>query len=241
MTSRRDLDVLAEAGRAAVRAAQDDLLLFMASIDVDNRAVAQAALHEFLPALIAQYGDVAATAAAEWYENVRAAQIGGSYFAQLGASASERSVQAAVGYAVAASDPAEIPSRLLASAQRLVMFSQRATVGLNAASDPRRPRFARVPTGAVTCAFCLLTASRGFEYGTRQAAGDSGSGFGSDYHSDCDCQVVADFDGSGVEGYDPDSMYDFYLRARERAGSGDTSSILAAMRELGGVSDAHAH
>lgn len=241
MTSRSDLLELAAAGRGAVRLAQDDLLAFMSRLDLDDRVALQAALHEFLPALIAQYGDIAATAAAEWYEATRAAQIGGAYAAQLGATAPNSAVHASVGYAVAAADPAEIPSRLLASAQRLVMFSQRSTVGLNAVSDPRRPRFARVPTGATTCAFCLLVSSRGFEYGTRQAAGDSGSGFGSDYHSDCDCQIVADFDGTGVEGYDPDAMYDFYLRARDRAGSGDMSSILAAMRELGGVSDAHQH
>lgn len=36
----------------------------------------------------------------------------------------------------------------------------------NAARDPLKPRFARVPGGGETCKFCLMLASRGFVYHT---------------------------------------------------------------------------
>ena len=244
MTSRRDLDVLAEAGREAVRLAQEDLLLFMSRIDLDDRVVAQAALHEFLPALVSRYGDMAATAAAEWYEAIRAAQLGGSFYATLGASASERAIHSAVGYAVAAADPAQVPSRLLGSLQRLVTYSERTTIGYNASRDRARPRFARVPQGAKTCAWCSMLASRGFDYGSRQSAGDQGRGVGDDFHDDCDCRIVPEWgDEGGLEGYDPDRYLNMYEAARDAPGPGDPASVASRMRAMfpDEFTDGHVH
>lgn len=67
-------------------------------------------------------------------------------------------------------------------------------------------RWARVPTGPETCGFCLMLASRGFVYGSERTAGALDH-----YHRGCDCAVVPGFDGlTGVEGYDPDALYDAY-------------------------------
>lgn len=75
-------------------------------------------------------------------------------------------------------------------------------------------RYARVPAGAETCGFCLMLASRGFVYHTRETAGEMNH-----YHRSCDCKVVAGFDGlTGVEGYDPGALYDLYSEARSRLG-----------------------
>ena len=41
----------------------------------------------------------------------------------------------------------------------------------NGANDTRHPKFARVPTGAETCDFCLMLASRGFVYSSKMSAG----------------------------------------------------------------------
>lgn len=41
----------------------------------------------------------------------------------------------------------------------------------NGRRDPRRPKFARVPTGDETCDFCLMLASRGFVYTSEATAG----------------------------------------------------------------------
>ncbi|MDD7583844.1 MAG: hypothetical protein PUJ78_03265 [Coriobacteriaceae bacterium] len=64
-------------------------------------------------------------------------------------------------------------------------------------------RFARVPTGRETCAFCFMLATRGAVYHTRASAGEMGQ-----CHSRCDCKIVPGFDGDHkfdelVEGWRP--------------------------------------
>ena len=50
-------------------------------------------------------------------------------------------------------------------------------------------RFARVPTGLETCAFCLMLASRGAVYHTRKTASEWRH-----FHRGCDCKVVPSFE-----------------------------------------------
>lgn len=89
-------------------------------------------------------------------------------------------------------------------------------------------RYARVPTGKETCGFCLMLASRGFDYTSRKAAGDMGFAFNR-FHDRCDCRVVAGDELTTVEGYDPDWLYDVYLDARSTI---DPASI---RREMAGL------
>lgn len=76
----------------------------------------------------------------------------------------------------------------------------------NARRDPKKPRWARVPTGFETCTFCIMLASRGFVYHTEETASHA--------HAHCDCRVVPSWDTKAaiVEGYDPD----YYLRIWQR-------------------------
>lgn len=64
-------------------------------------------------------------------------------------------------------------------------------------------RYARVPSGAETCMFCIMVASRGFAYRSASSAG----GDGHKYHAHCDCVAVPGRIGDDVEGYDPDELY----------------------------------
>jgi hypothetical protein len=68
-------------------------------------------------------------------------------------------------------------------------------------------RFARVPTGAETCAFCYMLATRGAVYWTRRTAGEM-----SQFHHHCDCKIVPGFNSDKyaelVEGWKPDKAYD---------------------------------
>ena len=89
-------------------------------------------------------------------------------------------------------------------------------------------RYARVPTGKETCGFCLMLASRGFDYTSRKAAGDMGFAFNR-FHDRCDCRVVAGDELTTVEGYDPDWLYDVYLDARSTI---DPASIRRDMAGL---------
>lgn len=68
-------------------------------------------------------------------------------------------------------------------------------------------RFARVPTGFETCAFCLMLASRGAVYRTRKSAGEW-----KHFRRGCDCKVVPSFgrdpDAEPVEGVRPRELYE---------------------------------
>lgn len=191
------------------------------------------ALLEIVPVLVRSYGDLAATAAAEWYEEVRAASLGGSFAARVSSGVDAARVEGSVRYAAGhlfTDDPQQTLSTLNGAIQRHILYSGRDTVRQNIGYDPRKPRWARVPTGAKTCAFCTLMASRGFIYHSQITAG-----LGNDYHDDCDCQEVVDFDAEGahIDGYDPEAMYEQYLAARAASGERpSTSTILSNMREM---------
>jgi len=88
------------------------------------------------------------------------------------------------------------------------------TVIENGRRDGRKPKYARVPTGAETCDYCLMLASRGYVYATQVGASHT--------HAGCDCRVVPSWGGATVEGYDPDEIYDRWqeaidAKAKERA------------------------
>lgn len=72
-----------------------------------------------------------------------------------------------------------------------------------------RMRFARVPSGP-SCGFCIMLASRGFVYASRESAGEM-----SRWHNGCDCRLVEGYDGMRVEGYDPDGLYERYKACRD--------------------------
>lgn len=79
----------------------------------------------------------------------------------------------------------------------------------NARRDPRKPRWARVPTGPETCEFCIMLASRGFKYHGKEVASHA--------HANCDCRVIPSWDKARpeVEGYDPDYYLDCYKHREE--------------------------
>ena len=92
------------------------------------------------------------------------------------------------------------------------------TIMANAKRDKRRGvRFARVPTGAETCPFCYMLASRGAVYWSRESAGEFNH-----FHNDCDCRIVPSFDVDGshgvVEGYDPDEMLKVMSKIEKETG-----------------------
>jgi hypothetical protein len=74
----------------------------------------------------------------------------------------------------------------------------------------KRVLFARVPTGATTCPYCLMLASRGFVYSSELKALNAN-------HRNCDCRIVEGFPGMTVEGYDPDAYYDMWKHPEKYA------------------------
>lgn len=103
------------------------------------------------------------------------------------------------------------------------------------AGDPTRPRWARVPRGRVTCAFCTMLAGRGFVYMSEEAAG---GGLGNRYHNHCDCEPVPTWGEVKLSGYNPDKLNAIYQQAKAGLPAGASyRDVLARMREAGGVSD----
>lgn len=215
MTDRDDVNELRSAQAKLVAMAQQELAGFFAGWDLSTPRDVRDALLEVVPALVTEYGDLAAAAAADWYEKVRPEA---GYTARTVAPASASDVQKDVRYHAAAlfgDDPGAVVGALAGSIQRHIAYSARETVARNVELDPSRPRFARIPTGTSTCAWCEMLASRGFVYYTEQSAGDLGRGVGEGFHNDCNCQIVPSWDAerAHIEGYDPEAMYDRYAAA----------------------------
>lgn len=219
MTDRADVDKLLTANRRLVRLARNDLAALFAGLDTSNPKAVRDALLEVTPALVREYGDIAATVTAEWYEELRDnSNPQQRYTVTTVEAAPAEQVEQTVRWAAKdlfGENPAQTLALLNGAVQRLILYSSRETVARNIIRDPSKPRWARVPSGAKTCAFCEVMASRGFVYLTEETAGE-----GNDYHDDCDCVAVVEFDAESahIEGYDPDAMYERYKEAWNKAG-----------------------
>lgn len=204
----------AAAGLSELVAAE--LAAYFAALDLSRPEAVRDALLEFLPLLIAEYGQVAQALAMEWYEQLRFESGETSGFlvtAPPAPSITPERVEAKVRYLAAklwTPEPEKILSGLSTASDKYVKQFGRDTVSWNAQQEGAG--YARVPTGAKTCAFCLVQASRDAVYFSRESAGDlEGTGFGDDFHGDCDCEVVRI--GSSDDyppGYLPDDYYDMY-------------------------------
>lgn len=87
-----------------------------------------------------------------------------------------------------------------------------------------RVRFARIPTGATTCPYCCMLASRGFVYKSGLTSLNAN-------HRHCDCRIIEGFDGMAVEGYDPDEYLDRWQHPEIYKGLDDvTVSSLSCLR-----------
>lgn len=194
------------------------------------------ALLELVPAIIDKYADTSSTAAAEWYERVRSKWISDDFKAQTPTRANDdisRLIRAKAGVLFGGdADPGQMLRFLNGVVDKGVKQGGRDAIRYNAKRDPKRPRYARVPSGVKTCAFCAMLASRGWVYESAETAGAMNK-----YHSDCDCEIVPSWgkDRPNVEGYDPEKLYADYEKARDQAGENPTADeILTVMRQQRG-------
>lgn len=192
-------------------------------------------LNKLLPELLDQYGLVAAEAAAQWYEqihpdaNYRAIVDRADISVLRGrldvdtAFYAAKTQQGQDGLAQALFD------KISPDFEREMTRRARSTVRRNIRFDSSKPRWARIPYGKKTCAFCVMLASRGFAYHTKDTAG-----YKEKFHSDCDCRVVPHWGKGSIRGYDSSPYLDLYERGRlvaERAGMPATpENVLKGMR-----------
>lgn len=196
----------------------------------DCRNLILEALQEILPA----YTDLVAQAGADFYDAARELALGET----LGAVAesgyepekTDNAVRAFVQDIVDGKPVEQFNDQVLQRVDYEMKHAAGNTMFANGARDPKRPKYARVPTGAETCGFCIMLASRGFDYTSKEAAGSLGH-----YHASCDCRIVASWDNLEVENYDPDAYYSLWKKSNQLENAGmpvkQRAAILAAMRD----------
>lgn len=234
MASQADVRRFSDAGKdirtTATRAATD----VWRTVNLANLDQASSTLQELMPIVVTEFGEVAATVAADFYEQIRSESTAKkAYIVSLAAPAPAEQVAASTRWALgpmfaAAPDEAAAYARMMQVVDRLVLSQGDSTIRLNVASDPANPRWAWVPTGK-TCAFCTLKASRGAVYRTSDSAAGG-------RHADCDCTSVPIFKGDKYpEHYNPDDYRDLYKEGRDAASGHSMKQILAGMREQTGL------
>lgn len=173
------------ARRELVRLAQNDLTAFWdALLGSTSEADFATELLKFFPDLLTSYGESAAVLGADFYNEMRRAArqgVTGKQFQAVIAmpAPDEQSIRAAkwaLGslYGEEPNAPLTL-SKLNGIVQRLVTQPFRDSIWYSAAADPVRTGIQRVPTGADTCAFCVMLASRGPVYSVSASGFDTGA------------------------------------------------------------------
>lgn len=193
----------------------------------DDPAIARNQLIVFVPALVARFGPVAAELAVEYYQQATGSK---SFHAMPAETAltdehMERSIRRVAG-GLWAGERSAVLETTRGFTGRWVRDYGRETVIRNARRE--RVGFARVPTGAKTCSFCLIMASRGVVYKSGESAGSVRK-----FHDHCDCEIVRVGDSESYPfDYLPDNALAMYEHARELSGSDRIEDITAEMRRL---------
>lgn len=232
MATRSEVERFRLANKSLVVLAKRDLDAFWATLDLTAPERARDALLEFVPVLTATYGESAAAIAADWYDDIRgASKVRSRFAAELAETVPDDVVAKDVRYAAGhlwSPTPLAALGVLSLVVAKHSLQPGRDTVALSTQRDPARVRWARVPSGAKTCAFCLERASMGFTYTSQASA--------LEFHGGCDCVAVPSFEESPtLAGYDPEAMRAEIAEARTIAGSSSQADILAVLREEQGL------
>ena len=194
---------------------------FVRSLKVTDYWPVRETIMDFAEGLIREYGGAAALNAADFFEMQT-----GIANALASESIDLKSLDTSLRYAISQARYDALEKSPLSAVNQNIARQTKNYAHKTMVDNAKKNHtmFARVPTGAHTCAFCRMLASRGFVYYSKQSAGEM-----MQFHNDCDCHVVAGVD--GVEGYDPEELYRDYKDARENAENGDYKSVLAQMRK----------
>lgn len=215
---RAAIDAYTERLNTLSRAARETVAAMLSRIEYEGIVGLREQVIEVMEAVCGASADTAAAMAAEFYDEVREAQTGAALGAEAAAmrfpEATAVAVRAIVQIVVDGRPWERFVSELQDRADYEVKRAAGECVRANAARDPLKPKWARVPSGRETCRFCLMLASRGFVYASERTASEKEDG--GHYHPNCDCRIVPGFEGMEVESYDPDELYRQW-RAGEKA------------------------
>lgn len=189
MPSPSEIERLRQAQIALRRLVERELAGMFGSLNLNNPERAAVMLRDYIPALVARYGEAAASIAADWYDETRAAEgVAGAFRAVLMASpyldAAEPLARRAAG-ALFTPRPSDALTTLQSSVGKYVLAASRETIATSTARDPWASGWKRV-TRSGSCGFCRMLAGRGGVYK------ESTAHFAS--HGDCNCAAVPSWD-----------------------------------------------
>lgn len=239
-------------------ALRDTQGLLLSLGDTDPVAVRNALIRA-LPEVVGPYLTASGDLAATWYEDLRAAAVGGQFYAASSAVVDDARVESLVRWGVKplfGSSGSTVLSLLGGGVQRMVANAGRDTIIDNVMGDRVRVGYARIPRVGC-CAFCSMLASRGAAYNSAESAGGvggrgvdasvtagkrGGQGKGvkargsrslgsKDYHDFCRCRVVPVFVGDTFH----KEVEEKHLALYPGTGGGSTKEVLAQMREENGT------
>ena len=173
----------------------------------ENIAQCRDLVIQALAAVMPTYTTMAAQASADFYDAARELVVGEKMGAQAISDFDMRKTEGAVrGFVrfVLRDDVQTFNDQVLQRIDYEMKRSAGESMFANGRRDPRKPKFARVPTGDETCDFCLMLASRGFVYTSEATAGAIKLDH---YHSGDDCRVICQWEDGGVEDYDTKAIY----------------------------------
>lgn len=230
----RDVSALTE---SAANETRRQISLWMNANPEASIAEIRSFANDAMAGLSQVYGEAAATLAANWYDEQAALAHVKLPSAITEVTYDAEQIKKVAHYQATKLTKGDIDGFLDACSEYMennVKQSLNDTIMANAKRDKDKGvRFARVTTGAETCAFCYMLSSRGAVYHSRQTAGEFNH-----YHRRCDCKVVPGFETDPyaeiVEGYDPKGMQSRMALIEEQTGLtfGKATDASALSREM---------
>ncbi len=191
--------------------AQGALERALSSIDFRNKQVAIKQIEEVVVALTGASTEVASLIGADFYDEISRQATGVSVNTEAYNSYNPKgdfvAINALMHSVQAQEDEAKFINEMLERLDMQIRKSANDSVIENGYHDKRRPRFARVPDSPKPCLFCIMLASRGAVYYSKESAGE-GLGGTNRYHNNCKCKIVPVFDDMSIENYDPQELYE---------------------------------
>lgn len=203
-----------------------DLLAFWRTVDPSDAQGTAAALQAFLPTLVQDYGEVGASTAADFYDDLRdRADTRRVYTAVMGDAAPVEQIRASTRWAAGPlfgvgknPGPEQALANVVQVTNRLVLATGRNTITQNTLRDPEARGFQRV-TSSGGCRFCRFLAARGAVYSADSATFAA--------HGHCSCSAVPSWDANA----EPASAEQYLASARRRSPS-DRARLRSALDDF---------
>lgn len=207
------IDAQCEAARSYVKTFLEQAYALDPSMSAGDL---QSYAYDAMVQAVQQYGGVAVEVAAQQYD-LTAEQLGLDVPAATRLEVGTGGLDASDLMATARDGIGTFAKRCAARASARVRKAAAGTTVSNAMRDQAKGMsYARVPTGRETCGFCLMLASRGFVYRSKESAGQDVK-----FHDNCDCRIELGIEGvTRIEGYNVDAYRQAYYDARDACGIG---------------------